>query len=242
MSVAEAVQALVPHVTVGPAARAGGVRGFFRAAVAGLPDTAQFTVSDGRGRFTVRYPDRAELHVGSLAKVVEAAAAMRTRFEAALDHLRLVSIDLGQEGFVSGRWAGVAEASVGQVHLNASLFLAGEYALVEEVTAHELWHQIEIAFNARRYRESIEFRRAVGAYFGVETIEHAVERAGQAHDQLVREVSDYAATSAIEATAELAGKWWCSRGRDDQPAVFRHFGAVVDRFFPPPAPPTEGAR
>lgn len=255
-SIPDAVAALVPAVTItATTVRRRGLRSLVRAAVAGMPDTAEMLVHDQTGLrpFTVRYPDRPELFVEELARAVEVATAMRSRFGTALAHVRLVAVDLGPQGFVSGHHAGQAAPTVGDVHLNASLFLpdpraelqpiraarsatsgavpsapADAYTSMDGTTAHEFWHQIELAFTARDYTASIAFRRDVGAYFGVDTIEHAVMRPGPAHEQLVQEVSRYGATAALEATAEMAKRWWCGNSSP----VTRHFGQVVDRFFP----------
>jgi hypothetical protein len=251
-----AVAALVPVVqaTRRQPGRAG-ARGLFRRAMSGMADTADLVVDDSRGHFTVRYPDRPELFVEELARVVDTAVQMRWRFGAALDHVTLITVDHGPQGFNTSRLAGVVYGNLGTVHLNASMFLPegldamekrreakpskhpprraeGGLTRADLVTAHEVWHQIELAFQARYYRDSIEFRRQLGAYFGVATIEHAVAHPGEAHDRLVQEVSAYAGTKPLEATAEMAAQWWWTQGLDDAPAVARHFGQVVGRFFP----------
>lgn len=278
-SIPEAVAALVPslQVTPRPIPR-GGVRALLRHAVAGLAGTAEVVVDDGSGLrpFTVRYPDRPDLFVEELARVIDVTVSVRARFGAAVGHVRLIAVDRSEEGFRSERTAAVASQTLGDIHFNASGFLpggrndrdlavaarppgeppggdlfagdlpagngdvsagvgAGVDTPADRTTAHELWHQIEDGFAARNYAGSIEFRRELGGYFGVETIEHAVVRPGPAHDRLVREVSAYAATNALEATAEMAELWWW---RPDSP-VGCHFGRAVDRFFPPPPPPTD---
>lgn len=254
-----AVGALVPllRVTEKPTS-ARFVDRMLRRAVTGVEHIAEIVVADRSGLdpFRVSYPDRDDLLVEELARVIDVAAAMRGRFGDALAHVRLVAIDLGQQGFASSHVAGTASPILGNVHLNASFFLpdglvtlaaareardpreqrpaparpmlAGT-STIDGTMAHELWHQVELAFTSRRYRDSIAFRQAVGAYFGVETLEHAVTRPGPAHDRLVHEVSEYGATKAIEATAEMAKLWWYGV---DTPVV-RHFASVVDDFFPP---------
>jgi hypothetical protein len=251
-AVAEAVEALVPGARV--AARPMR-RSLFRYAMSGMPDTAEVVVEDDRGRFKVRYPDRPELFVEELARVVDVAVGMRRRFGAAVGHVKLVTVDYGPQGFRTSHYAGVVRPNLGTVHLNASLFLPkgldgmeaareqrpsrnppqpafGAYTRADLVTAHEFWHQVELAFEARYYRESVEFRRQLGAYFEVATLEQAVVEPGPAHDRLVAEVSAYAGTQAHEATAEMAALWWCTA--DDPPPVAHHFGEVVGRFFPAP--------
>lgn len=253
------IAALVPGVRVTPVAVAsGGASRLLRRAAAGMPRTAAFVVDDDSGlpSFTVRYPDHPDLLVEQVARVVDVARRMRLRFGAALAHARLVTIDHGQPGFRTARYAGMAHLTLGAIHLNGSLFLPEElaalerkrasragsprarpparsgtgYTQVDGTMAHELWHQIELEFMSREYRRSIEFRRRIGEYFGVATIEHAVENRGPAHDRLAQEVSAYGATRAIEATAEMAKLWWCG---SRAPAA-QHFAAVVDEFFPPP--------
>ena len=103
--------------------------------------------------------------------------------------------------------------------------------------AHELWHVIDLGFQARSYRDSIELRKRIGEYFGVETIEHLVNadrpgapaRQREAMRRLVAEVSPYAATNPLETTAELFKLWWC-RGEQVSGAV-QHFAGVLDEFF-----------
>jgi len=233
-SVGAAIEALVPGVRVTAGPRVGVVGRVIRSALAGRTDTVEVVVHDTTedGHFRLRYPDRADLFAEAVARAVDVAVAMHGRFGPAVGHVRLVAIDSGPQGFNTGHVAGVAAPTVGDVHLNASLCLPpeGRATSIDETTAHEFWHQVELGFNARRYRESIEFRRQLGAYFGVETLERAVDRPGAARDRLIAEVSAYAATNTLEATAEMARLWWTSRA--DPPPVARHFGEVVDRFFP----------
>ncbi|HET7488058.1 MAG TPA: hypothetical protein VFJ85_09020 [Acidimicrobiales bacterium] len=257
--VPEAVGALVPAVRVRPAAPPGPLRGLVRRAMAGMADTVEMVVADSTGLrpFTVRFPDRSELFVEELARVVDVTARMRARFGAALAHVRLVAVDFGPQGFRSSHYAGVATPTLGDVHLNAALFLpgplaeleavrevraarpgatpparpGGDYTPVDGTTAHELWHQVELAFTARDYPASVAFRRDVGAWFGVATIEHAAGTPGPARERVAAEVSRYGATLPLEATAEMAKLWWCG---SDAP-VARYFGQVVERYFPAPA-------
>ncbi|HET7487254.1 MAG TPA: hypothetical protein VFJ85_04950 [Acidimicrobiales bacterium] len=253
-----AVAALVPGAGVAPAPPPGPLRGLVRLALAGMPGTAELVVTDGTGLrpFSVRYPDRPDLFVEELARAVDVTVAMRARFRSALGHVRLVAIDFGPQGFRTSRYAGIATPTLGNVHLNAALFLpgplaeleavrevraarpgatpsarpGGDFTAVDGTTAHELWHQVELAFTARDYRASVEFRRLLGAWFGVETIEQAAGRGGPVQDRVAAEVSPYGATRPLEATAEMAKLWWCG---SDAP-VARYFGEVVERFFPAP--------
>lgn len=215
----------------------GGVaRRFLRASAAGRGDTAELTVEDEHGGFTIRYPERDDLSINALVRVVDVAVAMRRRFWPGLRHTRRIFVDHGTAGFQSGRTAGEAMPVIGDIHLNATFFLGDNAApnQVEETTAHEFWHQVELAFQAERYRESMEFRRFLGAYFGEETLEHVVARPGRARDRLIAEVSAYAATNALEAAAEMARIWWRYRVAVDRPPIVSHFDDALARYFPPP--------
>jgi hypothetical protein len=100
---------------------------------------------------------------------------------------------------------------------------------VDATTAHEAWHQIEAVHEATAYRTTIEFRRSLGEHFGVATLEHAVLGGGPdappewrtAHERLVAEVSPYAGTRTVEATAEMFKLWWCVAEPWWTPAVRR---------------------
>lgn len=235
-----------------------------RGAVSGFADVAHLTVEGGDDRrdLTVAFPDRADVIRESLALAIDTILGVRRRFGAATDHLRLVSFDHASHGLKVGRYAGQAQTNVGIVHLNAWYAVAREldeqrrphtvpppelrfvgsalpsYSTLELTTAHEAWHQIEGAFEARDYRRSIEFRRRLGAHFGVETLEHAI--LGRSRDsppawksaqgQLVREVSDYGGTLPGEATAEMFMLWWCPIV-PPSPAV-QLFGELVEEYFP----------
>jgi hypothetical protein len=257
--VPEAVQALVPggRVAARPARRT-----LLRLAMSGMPDTADLVVEDWLGSFRVRYPDRPELMVEELARVVDVAIGMRRRFGPALAHTKLITIDYGQFGFRTSHFAGMATPTLGDVHLNASLFLpeeldemqatvaargsrrppqraGGVLTRADLVTAHELWHQLDIAFTSRQFRAGVEFRRQLGAYFGVATLEHVLTDRGEVRARLASEVSAYATTNVHEAVAELGALWWCTLALADPPPIARHFGEVVDRFFPAPATPPQ---
>lgn len=249
----EALGVLVPAIRLTRGDRRPGLAALARRAVAGMRDAVAVQVDDGTGLppYRLVYPDRPGLMAEEVARVLDTARALRLRFGRHLAHLRTISIDRSDAGFRSGHVAGLAEGNLGQVKLNASLFLpdlgrerqprrsptggAGVPSPADLVAAHELWHQVELIFTTRDYSSSVEFRRRVGTYFGVATIEHVMASPGPARDQLVREVSAYAATNALEATAEMAMLWWFSRHRPSPVAA--HFDAVVAEFFPPPPPP-----
>lgn len=209
------------------------VRRLVRASLSGRPDTAELVVTDEHGSFTVRYPEVADLSVEALVRVLDVAVRMRRRFWPGLRHARRILIDHGTRGFQTGETSGEAAHAIGDIHLNATFFLGATASpgRVEHTTAHEFWHQVEMAFQAERYRDSIEFRRMLGAYFGEETLEHVCRRDGPGRNRLVAEVSQYAATNALEAAAEMARVWWMTRAAEDPPPVARHFNEAVDRFF-----------
>ncbi|MEO7836746.1 MAG: hypothetical protein ABIS21_03765 [Acidimicrobiales bacterium] len=249
------------RVTVVPAPR--WISRMARGAVAGFAAMVRYNVDpqDGRPALAVTVPDRADAIPESVALTVDVALSVRRRFGAAIDHLQTLSFDHSSHGLKGGQLAGEAHANASIISLNASYVLAayleedrrhspsvsaaGDRALLpppftslERTTAHELWHQIEATFEARRYRESIEFRRQLGDHLGVETLEHAIRgrhadapppwRAAQG--RLVEEVSDYGGTLPGEATAEMFKDWWCPV-TDLSPTVAR-FGELVDRYFP----------
>jgi len=192
-----------------------------------------------------------------VALAIDTSLAIRRRFQPRLDHVRIF-YDQHIEGLRSGKVAGTAEAWIHDIHLNPAYATAGQaevlaatpkkartvhillppYTWIDSVVAHEHWHQLEFSFEGDSYRQSVEFRRAIGAYFGVETLEHVIKGASAgapdawraAHHRLVNEVSAYAATNPKEATAELFTQWWCtSRSR---PPCARYFGDILRRFFP----------
>lgn len=238
-----------------------------RGAVAGFADMSDLTVEvgDGRRGLTVAIPNRADILPENLALAVDTIRCVRRRFGPAIDHLRVISFDHASHGLKTGRNSGEAQTNLGIIHLNACYALSGEleeqrrphpvhppsyhfrgslpppYTRLERTTAHEAWHQIEGAFEARDYKRSIEMRRRLGTHFGVETLEHAIRgrnpdsplawKAAQA--QLVQEVSDYGGTLPGEATAEMFKDWWCPIV-PASPAV-RLFGELVDEYFPSPA-------
>src|SRR4029077_1296677 len=98
-------------------------------------------------------------------------------------------------------------------------------------TSHELWHEVELAWENARCADSVEFRRALRARLGQQTLEK-VFADDDALRVLAREVSGYATTNRLEATAEMFKRWWC--GPQPEGSVPERFGAIVNRFFPTP--------
>ncbi len=125
--------------------------------------------------------------------------------------------------------------------LRASAGATAPFTFLDATVAHELWHQLERAFEARHYRDSVELRRGLGEALGVETLERAVKGNEtnapvawrSAHEQLARQVSPYATTNVNEATAEIFKLWWCRTGAV-APVVAR-FGELIDELLPLPS-------
>jgi hypothetical protein len=101
---------------------------------------------------------------------------------------------------------------------------------IDHVIAHELWHLLESGWMATDYRASMEFRRRLGEYYGVDTLERIaqpdLDGAGPPFElpyrQLMQDASPYATTNVREATAELFAKWWCHPS--PQPAALAYVG------------------
>jgi hypothetical protein len=238
---ADRVAALVPGVTV-RARPAGSVRRFFRASAARIDDVVLLDVVAGPDAppLRVRVPDHPDLRIAGVAEVVATTVEVRRAFGSHASHITEVSFDLGEPGFRSNRVAGVAHNNLGHFHINAGLVLGAERPLrysLAGTTAHECWHQIEHVFELRRFSDSIEFRRILGNYFGVETLEQVLtghERGASreqriAFQRLGNEVSAYATTKRIEATAEMMKIWWCSKPPRSPIATL--FGQLMARYF-----------
>ncbi|HVV37000.1 MAG TPA: hypothetical protein VHC63_10395 [Acidimicrobiales bacterium] len=229
-----------------------GVGGMTRVEVA--PD-------DGGAVIVAAVPQRDDLNAEAIALAVDTTMRVRARFGRAVDHVRTLSFDHSAHGMSEGKTAGAAAPMLGVIHLNANFAYASgtdemnaairrrqseaagtpTYATgftapapwtpLDVTVAHELWHKIELAWQNERYAESIEFRRAVGELFGHDTIEH-VFGDPVAVATLAREVTAYATTNRLEATAEMFEQWWC--GPPPPGSIAARFGEIVERFFPPP--------
>jgi DNA-binding XRE family transcriptional regulator len=169
---------------------------------------------------------------------------VHARFGAAAAHVNTISFDYSSHGMATGKHAGEAARQLGVIHVNANFVLTEgidaswrsgapvslpvPWSSLDATTAHELWHKIELAWETEHYAESIEFRRAVGALFGKATIEQVfTDEAARA--VLASEVSAYATTNRVEATAEMFELFWC--GPPPNGSIAEQFGAIVDRFF-----------
>ena len=251
------VEAMVPGTVV----RAGSVRGVVRWAWSGLPAMVDLAVGLPDGdRMVVRCGEAADVVPESLALAIDTVVSVRRRIPLAAGAVRTVSFDHSDHGFTASKYAGAAELNRAVIHLNASLAFASGLDVmartratdrqqrsparvpppatyIDGVTAHEMWHQIESALEARSYAETIEFRRSLGQSLGVDTLEQVVlgGRRGakpawrSAHDQLTAEVSSYAGTAPREATAEMFKLWWCCPPDAWSPLV-RHFGDLIGRL------------
>lgn len=115
---------------------------------------------------------------------------------------------------------------------------AAPFTRIDAVVAHEMWHEIQFDFDNSRVRDGIEFRRALGAYFGTETLEQVIKGKGPkaspawraACVRLATEVSTYATTEPREATAEMFSVWWCTP--QSPPPVAQLFDRLLHQFFP----------
>ena len=246
-ALAAAVKELVgrPVRIEGPAA---GSRRWFDFARLGYSGAVRLTVESPG--LTVAVPDDADVLVEAVAGAIDTVLAVRDRFAGHADHLRLVFFDRASHTSQPSKWIGKANDTVFAIHLDDTLVLAdgwvrargggdGSWArhpftVVDAVTAHEAWHQIEFKFRGRR-ADHADFRRQLGAALGVETLEQAIqgghrrapEAFRQAHDRLRDTVSAYATTNPMEATAEMFELWWCGV---TNPTV-DCFGQLMERFF-----------
>jgi len=206
-----------------------------------------------RVRFSV--PLREDLLVESVARSLEMTIEIGRRCGRAASHVRRVSFDYSDSQLLGGRHAGSADRVSGTIHMNASLAsIEGLTAMetqraqrggggsagvpppfnqIDGTTAHEMWHQMEGAIEGRHAMDGIDLRRALGEALGVETLERAVgggraqapEPWKVAHARLVEEVSPYAATAPVEATAEMFKLWWCGSGA--MSPIVRRFGELA---------------
>jgi hypothetical protein len=234
-------------------ARVGTTRGFLRRAASGVARTVHLFAAPDPGQPRVRFavPLRDDLLVVSVARCLEMTIEIGRRCGRAAAHVRRVSFDYSDSQLLGGGHIGSADRVSGTIHMNASLAsIEGLTAMesrrggvpvgppppfnqVDATTAHEMWHQMEGAIEARHPMRGIELRRALGEALGVETLERAVNggRAQApdawraAHARLVAEVSPYAATAPVEATAEMFELWWCGSG--ELSPIVRRFGELA---------------
>jgi hypothetical protein len=239
------VNALLPDVTVHLAPH-GRLRGVVASLLSGLADMTRLRAESAGGLpvVTASIPERAELNAEAIAMALDITFAVHARFGSASAHVTTISFDHGSHGMATGKHAGEAARQLGVIHVNANYVLAQDiypawrsgppaslpvpWSSLDATTAHELWHKMELAWETEHYPDSIEFRRAVGGLFGKETIEKVFLDDG-ALAVLATEVSDYAATNRVEATAEMFKQYWC--GPPPKDSVAEKFGVIVDQFF-----------
>ena len=199
--VRDAVQLLVPGITVGVEANPGVARAFLRRAVSGVSNTFNlFAAPDDHvppTRFSV--PRRGDLLVESVARCIDTTIAIRRRFGSVAATARRISFDHADFQLLHGHHAGSADRSSGLIHMNASFASLEGLTMMEQLraeragggsagvpapfnqidatTAHEIWHQMDGAIEARRSMDGIDLRRRLGEALGVETLEQAVNGA-----------------------------------------------------------------
>ncbi len=259
--VRDAVQQLLPDIPVGVEANAGPTRSMLRRAVSGVSNTFNLSAAPGPGATATRFsvPERDDLLVESIARCIDTAIGIRRRFGRVAASVRRVSFDHADFQLLHGHHAGSADRSSGLIHMNASYAsveglttmeglregrtgggsagVPAPFNQIDGTTAHEVWHQMQGALEARRSMDGIELRRRLGESLGVETLEQAVNGARPrspeswkaAHARLVDEVSAYGATAPLEATAEMFKLWWCSSGEPSP--VVSAFGELIQSLL-----------
>ncbi len=257
-SVRDAVAELLPGIAVGLEANAGAARALLRRAVSGVSKTFNLSAAPEADATPTRFsvPQRDDLLVESVARCIETTIGIRRRFGPAASSARRVSFDHADFQLLHGNHAGSADRSSGLIHMNASFAsveglitmetvraqragggsagVPAPFNQIDGTTAHEMWHQMEGALEARRSMDGIDLRRRLGESLGVETLEQAVNGARPrspdvwkvAHARLVDEVSAYGATAPLEATAEMFKLWWCAVGEPS--AIVRRFGELIE--------------
>ncbi len=245
-----AVEALLPGAEVTR-------RGFSRHAL-----SLRATTVDGL-RLKVKVPDRPDVMLELLAAALDVALSVRRRFGRMASGVHTIAIDDGAGMFDDHSTLGSAASGTGTFFLDTSLActdamdaqrrrMAGRRGVsatpsrpwfaIDGVVAHEYWHNLDTTVVATP-AVYLELNRGLGAELGVETYEHALRgrEAGApvewqaAFQRILTEVSPYATTNWRESTAELFKLWWC-RPDDAPPApLVAAFGALLERFYPPPA-------
>jgi hypothetical protein len=213
-------------------------------------------------RVTVKAPDRPDVVPELLAAALDVALSVRRRFGRMASGVHAIAIDVGAGTFDDHRTAGSAQAGTGTFYLDTSLAyvdaideqrrrMGGRayvsarptrpWFAIDGVVAHEYWHNLDTTVIATPAVYT-ELNRELGVELGVDTYEHALRGREEgappewqvAFRRIFTEVSPYATTSWRESTAELFKLWWC-RPADGPPApLVAKFGALLERFYPPP--------
>jgi hypothetical protein len=247
---AAAVDALLPDASVTR-------RGLGRGAL-----SLRATSDDGL-RLKVKVFDRPDVVPELLAAALDTAFAIRRRFGRMASGVHAIAIDDGAGGMDDHRTLGSTQSQTGTFFLDTSLVcadaidaqrrrMAGRRGVsaattkpwfpIDGVVAHEYWHNLDTTVVASP-AVYLELNRALGAELGVETYEQALRgREGGAPPawkhalaRIVTEVSPYATTNWRESTAELFKLWWCAPPGGPPSSLVACFGAVLDRFYPPPS-------
>jgi hypothetical protein len=247
--VAAAVQALLPGTTVTR-------RGFGRRTL-----SLRAVTTDGL-RMKVKVPVRPDVVPELLAAALDVAFGVRRRFGRMASGVHTITIDDGAGAYDDHSTVGSAQSGTGTFFLDTSLAcadaidaqrrrLAGRamvsarparpWFAIDGVVAHEYWHNLDTTVVASP-AVYLELNRGLGEELGVETFEHALRgrEAGAppawraALARIVTEVSPYATTNWREATAELFKLWWCRPLDGPSSPLVACFGALLDRFYPPP--------
>jgi hypothetical protein len=254
LELTEQIEGLLPGSTARVLPRGGLLRRWSGDATAGMSGMRRIEVATiDAPPIKVLLPEAADTIAETIALSVDTIRRVHARFGRAVDYVRTVSFDQSGHGFATGKTAGSASPILGLIHLNASYASVDRFEVfsgqresrtprrarravpepwmtIDGVVAHELWHKLEMAWEARAYRETIEFRREIGRWFGLETLEQVMHD-DTARVQLALGVSAYATTNPREATAELFKLWWCGPPPTD--SLPARFGALVESFFPP---------
>jgi hypothetical protein len=246
---AAAVQVLLPGAEVVR-------RGFARHTV-----SLRATTGDGL-RLKVKVPERPDVVHELLAAALDTAFAVRRRFGRMASGVHTIAIDDGAGMYDDHRTAGSAQSGTGTFFLDTSLVCADAidaqrqrmggrrgvsaspprpWFAIDGVVAHEYWHNLDTTVVATP-ATYLAFNRALGEELGVDTYEHALRgrEAGappewqHALARIVTEVSPYATVNWRESTAELFKLWWCAPPDAPPAPLVATFGAVLDRYYPPP--------
>jgi hypothetical protein len=213
-------------------------------------DVLPLSVQDDVGRFRVLVPDRMDVSLERLADAIRALSSVRRRFPWAA--VRTASFDDASALTRKEVSGSVIEFRLLEIHVARGLIMASTdeasgdgfgdrpaetSSWLVQVLVHECWHLVESVFETTRYRDSLEFRKALGNLIGVATLEHAYgagshatrEEQRAALDRLRQAVGEYATTAPREGTAELFTASWLGLSHD--PVVVA-FGELVYRFLP----------
>lgn len=260
-ALAAAIESLMPGSSVAVSSNPGRVRRVLERAVSGSGAQVRVDITDQVGRLSVRVPDRSDLIPEAIALAADTTLAVKLRFSNWIGPIDSLWFDLSHYGMSRHKVGGTYNQDLPQIHLSAvmccaelaaaavracdrrrpprrpSASIAGVYR-IDHVTAHELGHQLDHAFQSRSYKDSIEFRRRLGEILGVATLETALRGGAKkaapkdaiAWKRLAEDVSPYATTSTGEAMAELFAVWWSNQNQS--PEIIACFGDLLAHYLP----------